>query len=114
MKLSGIDHVAHKVDNIPDAVKWYQLNLDAEVEYQDETWAMLSVAGSKLALSKNEHPNHVAFTVPTPEDLPKTAHMGTHRDGSQYSYARDPYGNFIEFIYWPERSVKLCLDPLAK
>lgn len=102
MKVSRLDHVAHRVDDIPEAISWYESNLSAVVTYQDSTWAMLEVAGAKVALSKQEHPNHVAFTVETLDDLPKTKYTGIHRDGSHYSYAKDPYGNLIEFIYWPK------------
>ena len=102
MKITGLDHIAHRVDDIAEAIKWYESNLGAAVEYQDATWAMLDIHGAKLALSKLEHPNHVAFTVSAAEDLPKTKHTGTHRDGSHYAYSKDPYGNLIEFIYWPK------------
>lgn len=102
MKVSRLDHVAHQVDDILEAISWYESKLGATVDYQDPTWAMLDISGSKLALSKIEHPNHVAFTVDSLDDLPESKHVGVHRDGSHYSYARDPYGNLIEFIYWPK------------
>jgi catechol 2,3-dioxygenase-like lactoylglutathione lyase family enzyme len=102
VKISGLDHIAHRVDDIPEAIAWYESNLAAKTIYQDPTWAMLDVAGAKIALSKLEHPNHVAFTVESIEELPKTKHTGIHRDGSHYSYSRDPYGNLIEFIHWPK------------
>jgi catechol 2,3-dioxygenase-like lactoylglutathione lyase family enzyme len=102
VKISGLDHIAHRVDDIPEAIAWYESNLAAKTIYQDPTWAMLDVAGAKIALSKLEHPNHVAFTVESIEELPKTKHTGIHRDGSHYSYSRDHYGNLIEFIYWPK------------
>ena len=46
-----LDHIAFNVKNISKAVSWYKKFLKAEVEYQDETWAMLKIDGAKIALS---------------------------------------------------------------
>lgn len=99
-----IDHIAFKVDSIPKAVKWYSEMVNAKIEYQDETWAMLNVQGVKLALVlPGSHPNHFAIKCKKLDELPcDDDAIKRHRDGSQYIYLADPYGNAIEWIYYPE------------
>ena len=102
MKVDKLDHVAINVADIQKSISWYVENLHAQVEYQDETWAMLDIAGSKLALTiSNQHPPHIAFSVENIEDVDYEKHF--HRDGSEYCYIRDVDGNTIELISW-ERS----------
>ena len=93
-----LDHIAVNVENIETSVEWYQANLAAEIDYQDDTWAMLRVGGSRLALTiPDQHPPHIAFSV-------KMCDLGdeykVHRDGSRYIYRVDPDGNTIELICW--------------
>ena len=102
--MSHIDHIAFKVDSIEAAVEWYTTKIGAAVEYQDETWAMLKIGDVKLALVlPGEHPNHFAIRCNSIHDFPVHPDaVGTHRDGSQYIYLSDPYGNAIEWIHYPE------------
>ena len=94
-----LDHVAINVDNIEDSVAWYKGATGAIVDYADDTWAMLDVGGSKIALTvASQHPPHVAFRVLTLEEL--GPEYREHRDGSCYVYKVDPSGNTIELIYW--------------
>ena len=95
-----LDHVALVVKNPRKSADWYVKNLNAVVEYIDDTWAMLCVGNSKLALTiKSQHPPHVAFSF---DELPKDSKAyKTHRDGSQYLYISDPDGNIIELIHYP-------------
>ena len=96
-----IDHVAVNVSNIEDSVNWYLKNLNAKIEYVDETWAMLNINGSKIALIlKEEHPPHIAIKV-SPDELKsaaKNSKIKTHRDGSSYVYLKDLDSNHIEYI----------------
>jgi catechol 2,3-dioxygenase-like lactoylglutathione lyase family enzyme len=95
MKTNGIDHVAINVEDIDASCSWYVENLNATLEYSDETWAMLDIAGSKLALTiATEHPPHMAFSV---EEF-STDDTSFHRDGTEYVYLKDPDGNTIEII----------------
>ena len=97
-----LDHVALNVKNIEASVKWYQDELNADVLYCDETWAMLSVGKTKIALTISEqHPPHIAFEVSSQSELPGSPLY--HRDGSLYVYSRDPDGNMIEYIWWPDK-----------
>lgn len=98
-----IDHVAIVVKNISTAISWYQQSVNAEIDYVDETWAMLKIKNSKVALVlEGTHPPHVAFTIKSADQFPANSKIKTHRDGSRYAYQSDEQGNIIEFILWPE------------
>lgn len=98
-----LDHVAINVKSIEVSSKWYQDNLDAKVLFQDDTWAMLDIDGTKIALTiSNQHPPHFAFTLESIDDFPEGEEIRYHRDGSAYLYIEDPDGNTIEYVYWPE------------
>jgi len=95
-----LDHVAIQVKDIDRAIEWYANNLDAKTLYSDETWAMLDIGGSRLALVKPEqHPAHIAFRVSSKEHL-IGGKVRVHRDGSSYIYKADSEGNIIELICW--------------
>ena len=95
-----LDHVAIQVSNLKESVKWYQENLNAKINYCDETWAMLEIGTLKLALTlPHQHPPHVAFEVENLNDFPD-GEIKYHRDGSAYLYVEDPTGNTIEYICW--------------
>jgi len=96
-----IDHIAINVSNIKQSSEWYQKNFGFEIEYIDETWAMLKAENAKLALTlPNQHPNHVAIQVESLNDFPE-GKIKYHRDGSAYLYQKDPDGNVVEYIYYP-------------
>lgn len=98
-----LDHIAINVENIEKASEWYQKSLDARILYKDETWAMLDVGGTKIALTiSKQHPPHFAFTLHSLDDFPPGEEIRYHRDGSAYLYIEDPDGNTIEYVYWPE------------
>ena len=99
--MSDLDHIALNVANIEKSVKWYQDNLNFEVEYLDSTWAMLRKGQTKLALTvASQHPPHVAFRVDELKDMPE-GNIGEHRDGSKYLYKEDPDGNVFEWVFYP-------------
>lgn len=95
-----LDHVAIQVTDLTKSINWYQENLNAEIIYHDETWAMLDINGLKLALTiPEQHPPHIAFEVQNLKDLP-AGEIKYHRDGSAYLYVEDPAGNIVEYICW--------------
>ena len=100
-----LDHIAINVDNIEDSVMWYKNTTGATVDYTDDTWAMLDIDGTKIALTvASQHPPHVAFRVSTLEELGPD--YREHRDGSCYVYRVDPSGNTVELIYWRNDATK--------
>ena len=93
-----IDHVAVTVTNIERSIKWYEDNLDAEVIYSDDTWAIVKAGDIKIALMiGDKHKPHIAFRV---EDMHAfdQSEIGIHRDGVIYIYKEDPDGNCIEWV----------------
>ena len=98
-----LDHIAIQVKDINDSCAWYVENLHADILYTDETWAMLQVANMKLALTiASEHPPHWAIKVDSLDDFPKKEKIGSHRDGSRFVYIRDPDGNVVEYVWYPD------------
>ncbi len=80
--------------------------LNAEVLYQDETWAFLKLGQGKLALvTPSQHPPHMAVRVdePTLERAAQGAGriIDQHRDGTKGFYISDPDGNQVELICYP-------------
>ncbi len=101
----NLDHVAINVRSIDSSVQWYSENLELEVLYQDESWAMLKVGQTKIALTvASQHPPHLGFSVENLGDIPCESPK-YHRDGSAYHYISDPDGNAIEFVYYPPDSL---------
>ena len=102
-----IDHVAVPSNDIARGVDFYVKHFKAEVLYQDETWAFLQMGDVKLALvTPTQHPPHVALAIDE-EQLDTWAAasehpVDTHRDGTKGIYLKDPDGNAIELICYPE------------
>ncbi len=97
--LDCIHHVAIPVPNIATALEWYTSRFNCQVEYVDETWALLEFANAKLALVlPNEHPAHFALSRP---DANKFGELTAHRDGLNSVYIKDPFGNSIEVLEEP-------------
>ena len=55
---------------------------------------------------KDSHPPHIAFKIKNKEDLKKINILDQdfkeHRDGSHSAYLKDPFGNFKEWVIYPE------------
>lgn len=98
-----LDHVAVTVDNIENGVQWYMSRFDLEILYQDDSWAMLKVSEPDIKIAlviESQHPNHIGISC---DSLPPFAKEGTfHRDGSEYHYDTDPWGNTWEWVKYPE------------
>jgi catechol 2,3-dioxygenase-like lactoylglutathione lyase family enzyme len=91
-----LQHVAIVVSNIQRAIQWYTTRFNCTIHYQDDTWALLDFANIQLALvTPKQHPAHIAFVTP---DAEQVSPLQRHRDGTQSTYIRDPFGNAIELI----------------
>ena len=98
-----IDHIALQVGDIYEACEWYHVRFGANVLYFDQTWALLEFDNIKMALVlPNQHQNHVAIEV-NPEKWPNLE-FKQHRDGSNYHYLTDPWGNCVELINYGPNS----------
>ena len=98
-------HIAVQVDDISAMTEWYKCNLGAEVVSQFDDWAMLNVGGINLSLTLDNHPSHIAFKCKSELELENFVDLDNqvkvHRDGSSYIYLVDPYGNALEWVYYP-------------
>jgi len=91
-----LHHVALCVSDIRQAVDWYVQNLNANIAYQDETWALLDIENTSIALVlPSQHPPHLAFET---QDAEKYGKLTPHRDGTASVYVQDPFGNTVEFL----------------
>ena len=94
--LDSIHHIAISVDDIAKAVDWYRETFSCEIEYQDETWALLKFANASLALVlPNQHPPHTGFVSPKAESY---GELKTHRDGTRSIYISDSANNAVELL----------------
>lgn len=104
----NLDHIAIKSENIKESIEWYKENLEAEVIYEDETWGLASICGTKVAFVLEEmHPPHMCFEVTNEKrkELELEHELFKyHRDGSAYLYVKDNVGNTVEFLVWPEKT----------
>ena len=90
-----IHHIAIQVDNLKECVSFYCNKFNADIEYEDETWAMLNFDNIQLALVlPEEHPPHICFEKTIPKNIPAKE----HRDGTRSVYDFDPSGNMIELL----------------
>ena len=75
---------------------WYISNFSCETVFEDKTWALLKFDNINIALvNPNEHPPHIAFKVSNIFEYGKPS---THRDGINYIYKEDDFGNVIELV----------------
>ena len=95
--IEKIDHIAITVPHIKKAVEWYTKYRKCKVKYQDDSWALLQFKNIDLALVlPQDHPPHIAF-----QD--NTISGDKHRDGSEYIYDHDTFGNIIEKIKYKKK-----------
>lgn len=94
--LDTLHHVAVAVQDIPTAVAWYLKTFRCRVAYQDDTWALLEFANTRLALViPTQHPPHLGFESPEAE---RFGPLQPHRDGTRSIYIHDPSGNSVEIL----------------
>jgi catechol 2,3-dioxygenase-like lactoylglutathione lyase family enzyme len=117
MKLSRIGHVAIRVQDIPQAIAFYQ-NLGMELAWQDADWAYLKAGQDGLALlgtSYHKANAHFGFVFDDRQEVIahhqkltaegiKATPVHDHRDGTASFYSQDPDGNIFEFLYEPNGS----------
>ena len=98
--MDKIDHIAIQTTSIKSSVLWYKKMFKCEIEFEDDTWALLKFENTKLALVVPEqHPPHIAIKRENIEDF------GTpvkHRDGSESVYVESPDSNKFELIRYPK------------
>ena len=94
--LDEIHHIAISVKDVSKAVGWYTKHFRCDIEYQDETWALLAFGNTRLALVVPEqHPPHIGLIHPQAEAF---GELKPHRDGTRSCYIADPAGNAVEVL----------------
>lgn len=94
--MDKIHHIAIQVKNIKKAIKWYVEKFDANLDYEDETWALIKFDNISLALVMvDQHPPHFAIES---KNASAFGHLTRHRDGTASVYIKDPFGNAVEII----------------
>ena len=97
--LDTIHHTTIQVKDIATAVIWYTEHFACEIEYQDDSWAILKFANTSIALVLPEqHPYHFAIIA---DDLSPYGSATLHRDGTKSVYIKDADGNNIEMLRLP-------------
>jgi len=99
-----IDHIGIRVDDLKEAERWYLERLKAEVTFRSDKYIRLKVGNTNIALiDKIYYPwPHVAILVEDKEDLPKQGYKVKHRDGTIGVYVEDPFGNYLEYIWYSQ------------
>ena len=110
--MSVIDHIAIKVDDLEMAEEWYCEKLSAKVTFRDEKYIRIQVENTNIALiDKKHYPwEHIAVLVENIEDLPlEKGEVVKHRDGTIGVYVKDPFGNYLEYIWYSDQRKKVFL-----
>ena len=99
-----IDHIGIRVDDLKEAERWYLKRLKAEVTFRSDKYIRLKVGNTNIALIDKVHYPwaHVAILVEDKEDLPKQGYKVKHRDGTIGVYVEDPFGNYLEYIWYSQ------------
>ena len=111
--MSEIDHIAVVVEDLEIAETWYVNHLKCEVSYRDEKYIRLRANNTNIALiDKKHYPHaHFAILVEKIEDLPtEKGKMVKHRDGTIGVYVKDPFGNYLEYIWYSDKQKKVFLN----
>jgi len=97
-----IDHIAIRVADLKEAEKWYLEHLRAEVTFRDYKYIRLKVGNTNIALIDEVYYPwaHIGILVENQEDLPNKGSRIEHRDGTIGVYVKDPFGNYIEYIWY--------------
>jgi extradiol dioxygenase family protein len=109
---SKIDHIALLVDDLEIAENWYLENLDAVVEFKDQYYTRLRLHNTCIALiDKTRYPyEHIAILIENIEDLPtERGEVVKHRDGTIGVYVKDPFGNYLEYIWYSDNQKEVFL-----
>tara|TARA_B100001564_G_C20258443_1_gene498181 strand:+ start:120 stop:458 length:339 start_codon:yes stop_codon:yes gene_type:complete len=111
--MSIVDHIAVLVDDLKVAEEWYTEHLKCEVTFRDHKYIRISVNNTNIALiDKNHYPDaHVGILVENLDDLPTDkGEVVKHRDGTVGVYVKDPFGNYLEYIWYSDEQKGTFLD----
>ena len=106
-----IDHIAIKVKDLKVAEEWYLDHLECEIAFKDSKYVRLKVGNTNIALIDEQFYDyqHFGILVRNKEDLPKEGKRVKHRDGTIGVYVKDPFGNYLEYIWYSEDQSEVFL-----
>ena len=107
-----VDHIAILVDDLRAAEEWYISNLKAQVSFRDKKYVRIQLNNTNIALiDKKHYPHaHVGLLVEDIKMLPKEGTRVEHRDGTIGVYVEDPFGNYLEYIWYSDKQNEGFLD----
>ena len=109
---SKVDHIAILVDDLSLATEWYSNKLGADVTFRDGKYTRLQVENTNIALVDKKHYAHPHFAILVENfcELPRNEGITVHhRDGTVGVYVKDPFGNYLEYIWYSEEQKKVFL-----
>ena len=100
-----VDHIAILVDDLDLAEKWYTSQLNAAVSFKDSKYIRIKVQNTNIALiDKKHYPHaHIGILVDDVNNLPADGLRVEHRDGTIGVYVEDPFGNYLEYIWYSDQ-----------
>ena len=106
-----IDHIAIKVSDLEVAMEWYMDHMKAEVAFRDHKYIRLKVGNTSIALIDEKHYPHAHFgiRVDHQDQLPSIGERVEHRDGTIGVYVEDPFGNYLEYIWYSPEQCEVFL-----
>ncbi len=111
--MSTVDHIAILVDDLEKAEKWYSEHLNGKVSFRDKKYIRLETKNTSIALIDKRHYKHAHFgiLVENIEDLPTDkGEVVKHRDGTIGVYVKDPFGNYLEYIWYSDNQKEVFLN----
>ena len=110
--MSIVDHIALLVDDLQVAEEWYTKRLAGKVTFRDTKYIRMTVSNTNIALiDKKHYPHaHFAILVEKMQDLPlELGEVVYHRDGTTGVYVKDPFGNYLEYIWYSQDQSEIFL-----
>ena len=111
--MSIVDHIAILVDDLSAAEEWYTEKLAGKVAFRDSKYIRMTVSNTNIALiDKNYYPHaHFGILVEKKEDLPLELGEAVYqRDGTIGVYVKDPFGNYLEYIWYSDEQKEVFLS----
>lgn len=110
---SLVDHIAILVDDLKVAEEWYCTHINCEITFRDAKYIRLKTENVNIALiDKKYYPYaHIGILVKNIEDLPiEKGEVIKHRDGTVGVYVKDPFGNYLEYIWYSDDQKEVFLN----
>ena len=111
--MDKVDHIAILVDDLDKAESWYTEHLHGEVTFRDHKYVRILLQNTNIALiDKKYYPAaHFGILVEKKSDLPtEKGDVVYHRDGTIGVYVKDPFGNYLEYIWYSDEQKEVFLD----